>query len=84
MATNIFILKAIVFVVLIHFCQGKAIKSIDKHQKWLCKVIADKFVWKFVSDSIDSMSFNWIENSIRNFSLSEKKKNILPASASAV
>lgn len=44
MATNIFILKAIVFVALIHFCQGKTLQSIDKHHKWPCKVNADKFV----------------------------------------
>lgn len=44
MATNIFILKTIVVVVLIHFCQGKAFQRIDKYTKWLCEVIASNLV----------------------------------------
>lgn len=44
MATNIFILKTIVFVILIHFCQGKAFDLFHKYPNRLCKVRANKLV----------------------------------------
>lgn len=44
MATNIFILRTIAFVVLIHLCQGKAIHSPENYPNRLCKGIANNLV----------------------------------------